>query len=121
MSSRKSKQDANNKPYSYQQLGAEVQNSKKSRVYVFGNADVQEDEVVEFEMSDVRSRKGGPKPTQKDEDEQLYYERELTEGDTLRSLSLQYGCPVNYLFFGRHNIDFEIRVTIQYRIIGNNF
>lgn len=94
MSSRKSKQDANNKPYSYQQLDAEVQNSKKSRVYVFGNADVQEDEVVEFEMSDVRSRKGGPKPTQKDEDEQLYYERELTEGDTLRSLSLQYGCPV---------------------------
>lgn len=99
MSSRKSRQDANNKPYSYQQLGAEVQNSKKSTVYVFGNADVQEDEVVEFEMSDVRSRKGGPKPTQKDEDEQLYYERELTEGDTLRSLSLQYGCPVIKVLF----------------------
>ncbi|XP_062620940.1 lysM and putative peptidoglycan-binding domain-containing protein 3-like [Saccostrea cucullata] len=94
MNSRKSRQNANNKPYSYQQLGAEVQNSKKSKVYVFGDADVQEDEIVEFEMSDVRSRKGGPKTISKEDDEQLYYEREITEGDTLRSLSLQYGCPV---------------------------
>lgn len=94
MNSRKSKQNANDKPYSYQQLGAEVQNTKKSRVYVFGDADVKEDEVVEFEMSDVRSRKGGTKPITRDDDEEIYYEREITEGDTLRSLSLQYGCPV---------------------------
>ncbi|KAK3098537.1 hypothetical protein FSP39_020421 [Pinctada imbricata] len=76
----------------YQYTGAQIQNTKKSKVYVFGNDEVCDDDVVEYEMSAVRSRKA---PRQVEEDEQpTYFERELSEGDTLRSISLQYGCQV---------------------------
>jgi len=74
--------------------GAQVQNVKKSRVYVFGDTDIQEDEVVEFEMSEVRSRKGPKLVDPKEKEQPLYFEREIAEGDSLQSLSIQYGCPV---------------------------
>ncbi|XP_069138584.1 lysM and putative peptidoglycan-binding domain-containing protein 3-like [Argopecten irradians] len=80
-----------NEEYSYS--GAQVQNVKKNRVYVFGDADVADDEVVEYEM-EMRSRKA-PKTVDPKEKEPIYFEREITEGDSLRSLALQYGCPVS--------------------------
>ena len=42
--------------YDYRSGGAQAQNVKSGRVYVFGDADVEEDEVgedVHFEMSEV--------------------------------------------------------------------
>ncbi|XP_045215419.2 lysM and putative peptidoglycan-binding domain-containing protein 3-like [Mercenaria mercenaria] len=79
--------------YEYTRLG-EVQNVKKSKVYVFGDDDVAEDDVVEFEMNSVRTRKGkGSHPVQK-EDTPSFVERRLTDDDTLQSVSLQYGCPI---------------------------
>lgn len=78
---------------------AQVQNVKKSRVYVFGDADMHDDDdVVEFEMGnipDIRSRKA-PKHIDPKEKEPIYFEREITEGDSLQSMSLQYGCQVFY-------------------------
>ncbi|XP_060068899.1 lysM and putative peptidoglycan-binding domain-containing protein 3-like [Ylistrum balloti] len=82
-----------NEDYVYS--GAQVQNVKKNRVYVFGDADVADDEVVEFEM-EMRSRKA-PRVVDPKEKEPIYFEREITEGDSLRSLALQYGCPVSEL------------------------
>lgn len=73
----------------------QVQNVKKSRVYVFGDADIQEDEIVEYEMSEVRSRKA-PKQIENEEKEPLYFDREIAEGDSLQGISLQYGCPVRF-------------------------
>lgn len=72
---------------------AQVQNVKKSNVYVFGDADVEEDEIVEYEMSEMRSRNQRSKK-KKEKEEPLYFDRQITEGDTLQSLSLQFGCPV---------------------------
>lgn len=82
--------------YQYTRLG-EVQNVKKSNVYVFGEDDLAEDDVVEFEMSNVRSRKdrGNVKVESDDSDSPEYVERKLTEDDTLQSVALQYQCPVS--------------------------
>lgn len=82
--------------YQYTRLG-EVQNVKKSNVYVFGEDDLAEDDVVEFEMSNVRSRKdrGNAKVESDDSDSPEYVERKLTEDDTLQSVALQYQCPVS--------------------------
>lgn len=75
------------------QQHAQVQNVKKSRVYVFGDADIEEDEIVEYEMSEMRSRSKAKKQMPK-KDEPLFFDRQITDGDTLQSLSLQFGCPV---------------------------
>lgn len=72
---------------------AQVQNVKKSRVYVFGDADIEEDEIVEYEMSEMRSRNKRRKQ-KKEKEEPLFFDRKISDGDTLQSLSLQFGCPV---------------------------
>lgn len=72
---------------------AQVQNVKKSRVYVFGDADIEEDEIVEYEMSEMRSRNKRRKQ-KKEKEKPLFFDRKITDGDTLQSLSLQFGCPV---------------------------
>ena len=88
----------NDKNVEYQRLGAQVQNLKKSNVYVFGDDDICEDEdVVEFEMEKIRSRRG-PKNHELPKDTgSLFVERKVAEGDTLQSLSLLYACPVSLL------------------------
>lgn len=79
----------------YQRLGAQVQNVKKSNVYIFGDDDICEDEdVVEFEMENIRSRKGQRNHELPKETETLFVKRNIEDGDTLQSLSLRYGCPV---------------------------
>ena len=80
----------------YQRLGAQIQNVKKSNVYVFGDDDICEDEdVVEFEMDSIRSRKRQKRLDPPKAPGSLFVERKVVEGDTLQSLSLQYGCPVS--------------------------
>lgn len=79
--------------YEYTRLG-EVQNVKKSNVYVFGEDDLVEDDVVEFEMSSVRSRREKRNQTTEIDNTPEYVERKLTEDDTLQSVALQYQCPV---------------------------
>lgn len=79
--------------YEYTRLG-EIQNVKKSKVYVFGDDDVAEEDVVEFEMDTVRTRKGKKAVNQSNCEIPSFVERRLTEDDTLQSVSLQYGCPV---------------------------
>lgn len=82
------------KNYQYTSLG-QVQNTKKGNVYVFGDDDVAEDEIVEFEMDTVRARKAKHQNKKQEEDCPSYIERRLTEDDTLQSVALQYGCPVS--------------------------
>lgn len=79
--------------YEYTRLG-EIQNVKKSKVYVFGDDDVAEDDVVEFEMNSVRTRRAKGSQSLPKQETPSYVERRLTEDDTLQSVSLQYGCPV---------------------------
>lgn len=87
----------NDKNFDYQRLGAQVQNVKKSNVYVFGDDGVYEDEdVVEFEMEKIRSRRGPRNEIPKDTGS-LFVERKVAEDDTLQSLSLLYGCPISEL------------------------
>lgn len=82
----------------YQRLGAQVQNVKKSNVFIFGDDDICEDEdVVEFEMENIRSRKAQRNHELPKESGSLFVERKIAEGDTLQSLSLLYGCPVSEL------------------------
>lgn len=82
----------------YQRLGAQVQNVKKSSVYIFGDDDICEDEdIVEFEMENIRSRKGLKNHELRKEPSSLFIERKIAEGDTLQSLSLLYSCPVSEL------------------------
>lgn len=83
--------------YEYKRLG-EIQNVKKSKVYVFGDDDIAEEDVVEFELNNVRTRKGKSSTPAAQEEGPSFVERRLTEDDTLQSISLQYGCPVRYLF-----------------------
>ncbi|XP_038071709.1 lysM and putative peptidoglycan-binding domain-containing protein 3-like [Patiria miniata] len=79
----------------------QVQNVPASRVYVFGNADVAEDELNadsqksqnSIEMSDLRPRSGKVKKKKKNL-EPVFIEREIESGDTLQIFSLQFGCPV---------------------------
>ncbi|KAL8602237.1 hypothetical protein ACOMHN_022750 [Nucella lapillus] len=83
----------------------QVQNVKAARVYVFGEDNLVEDdngETVEFEMPAIRARRGanegGVSSLQAaDEEEDVFYEKEIVEGETLQSLSLRYACPVSEL------------------------
>ncbi|KAL5005034.1 hypothetical protein ScPMuIL_018490 [Solemya velum] len=90
-----SRRHARPKSKDYIALKAEVQNSTSSRVYIFGDNDIQEEDVVEFELSEVRSRRAPPKEMElPGSREPIYFERQISEGDTLQSISLQYGCRV---------------------------
>ncbi|KAK7116083.1 lysM and putative peptidoglycan-binding domain-containing protein 3-like [Littorina saxatilis] len=82
----------------------QLQNVKAARVYVFGDGDLveDEDENVEFEMPEVRSRRGqagGPSSSLQPagEEDEVFYEKEIGEGETLQSLALKYSCPVSEL------------------------
>ena len=84
----------------------QVQNVANSRVYVFGNSDLAEDELNSvpssedfIEMSELRPRAGKVKNKKKNVDqrkeaEPIFIEREIESGDSLQIFSLQYGCPV---------------------------
>ncbi|XP_005100404.1 lysM and putative peptidoglycan-binding domain-containing protein 3 [Aplysia californica] len=80
--------------------GAQVQNVKAARVYVFGDDDIaEEEETVEFEM---RSRgKGSSTPgstTFIEETPQVqYFEKEIQDGETLQAIALKYACQVSEL------------------------
>ncbi len=80
---------------------ARVQNARTANVYVFGDADVEEEEIHDdsHEMSEVRPRgnarsqrreKEPPEVTEPD-----YIERSVAEGDTLQSVALKFGVPVS--------------------------
>ncbi|XP_022102994.1 lysM and putative peptidoglycan-binding domain-containing protein 3-like [Acanthaster planci] len=76
----------------------QVQNVPNSRVYVFGNADVAEDELNadsqnSIEMLELRPRSGKVKKKRKNV-EPVIIERDIESGDTLQIFSLQFGCPV---------------------------
>jgi hypothetical protein len=80
----------------------QVQNVKAARVYIFSNDDVYEDdesEKVEFEMPEIRSRRGQGHDTSANmapaEEEESFFEKEITDGETLQSLALKYACPVS--------------------------
>lgn len=82
----------------------QVQNVKAARVYVFSNDSVYEDdenEKVEFEMPEIRARRGqgqGDASTfAPAEEEESFFEKEISDGETLQSLSLKYACPVSKL------------------------
>ncbi|XP_046581503.1 lysM and putative peptidoglycan-binding domain-containing protein 3-like [Haliotis rubra] len=79
----------------------QIQNVKSSKVYVFGNdAVVQDDEEeYELEMSEIRSRRGISQPSREmvTESEPSFFDKELAEGDTLQKIALQYSCPVSEL------------------------
>ncbi|XP_077988850.1 lysM and putative peptidoglycan-binding domain-containing protein 3-like [Glandiceps talaboti] len=88
----------------YLSNSGQIQNVQNARVYVFGNADVDQDEVEEtaLEMSDLRPRGKDNirKKTQtivEEEQKPLYLERAVVEGDTLQSFALQYGVPISEL------------------------
>lgn len=94
----------------YSRLGAlssgdaQIQNVKSGKVYVFGDHDVaEEEEQIEYEMPEMRSRKGGPAngsttTTMIDETpaQEQYFETEILEGETLQALSLKYACHVSF-------------------------
>ncbi|XP_067664945.1 lysM and putative peptidoglycan-binding domain-containing protein 3-like [Haliotis asinina] len=80
----------------------QIQNVKSSRVYVFGNDAVfqdDEEEEYELEMSEIRSRRGMSQPSREmvTESEPSFFDKELAEGDTLQKIALQYSCPVSEL------------------------
>ncbi|KAK7496863.1 hypothetical protein BaRGS_00011843 [Batillaria attramentaria] len=80
----------------------QVQNVKAARVYVFGNDDVYEDdEQVEFEMPEMRARRGQQGAvgftSEAQQEGETYFEKEIGDGDTLQSIALKYSCPVSEL------------------------
>lgn len=81
----------------------QVQNVKASRVYVFGDGDIVEDDhagAAEFEMPEIRSRRGQNGAVSSNvsaEEEELFFEKEINDGETLQGLSLKYACPMSEL------------------------
>lgn len=78
----------------------QVQNVKAARVYIFGDDDIVEDDEndqTEFEMPEIRSRRGqqGIGSGGRLEEEKFYFEKEIVDGETLQSVSLKYACPVS--------------------------
>ena len=78
----------------------QVQNVKAARVYVFGDGDViDDDENVEFELPEIRSRRGqlgaDSISSYQNEEQEAFFEKEIGEGETLQSLALKYACPVS--------------------------
>ncbi|RUS87034.1 hypothetical protein EGW08_005187 [Elysia chlorotica] len=83
--------------------GAQVQNVKAARVYVFGDSNqVEDDENVEFEMPTIsmsrhRGTSAFAQEASIDEEQPTYFEREIGEGETLQAIALKYACPVSEL------------------------
>ncbi|KAK6180183.1 hypothetical protein SNE40_012378 [Patella caerulea] len=78
----------------------QVQNVKSARVYVFGESNVHEDELEngDVEMTSIRSRtKDKSSNSSQQNDEPIYFDREITDGDSLQSLSVQFSCPISEL------------------------
>ena len=96
---RRNKEDSDRTPLLPKDV--QVQNAKAAKVYVFGDADVAEEELQDdvHEMSELRPR-GKARVLQREveaqaEAEPHFVERNLTEGDTLQSISLKFGVPVS--------------------------
>lgn len=89
-----------------QSQDAQIQGVPNARVYVFGNADCTEDEINDDEgvdMPELRARGAARKQfhdtiVEREADPE-YFERPITEEDTLQSLALKYGCPVRIFIF----------------------
>ena len=78
---------------------AQIQNTKSARVYVFGDEDVDEDEVYneELELPTMRSRgktSPGESEKKKESAQMEILERPILDGDTLQSIALKYRVPV---------------------------
>ena len=86
------------------EIPAQVQNVKDARVYVFGESDVAEEEVNNDETLSLRDRGKKKKQTPKEESSEVLVDREISEGDTLRSLALKYGCPVSTNMFSAMSV-----------------
>ncbi|ELU10720.1 hypothetical protein CAPTEDRAFT_203664 [Capitella teleta] len=92
---------------------AQVQNVPSARVYVFGDVDVEDEEINndEMEMPSMRSR-GHPKKAHKEsmEPQTEIFERTIAEGDTLQSIALKYSvqdaCLETNLLFKRGSRNF---------------
>ena len=86
------------------QWPGQVQNVKSAKVYVFGEGDVdlvEDEEVVEFEMSQLPARRAGKSKRKRkkstnasDASQPLIFERKVEEGDTLQNVAVKYGCQV---------------------------
>ena len=82
--------------------GAEVQNEKAASVYIFGDADVTEDEIntdsdaAEMHELRPRGRTGKKYGEGRIQPEIDYFERPVGKDDTLQSMALKYGCQVWY-------------------------
>ncbi|KAI8789610.1 lysM and putative peptidoglycan-binding domain-containing protein 3 [Biomphalaria glabrata] len=75
--------------------GTKLKNIKAARVYVFGDSNINDDddENVEFEM---RSRhKKGLNIVADKERAPEYFEKEISEGETLQAIALKYACQVS--------------------------
>ena len=78
----------------------QVQNKKSARVYVFGNGDIDDEDVLyeSSELSEVRSRGKARQEIndarRQEPQEESFIERDVCEGDTLQSIALKYGCRV---------------------------
>lgn len=81
----------------------QVQNKKSGRVYVFGDGDLDEEEILyeASELSEVRTR-GKARHNQnearrQEPQEESFIERDVCEGETLQSIALKYGCRTSEL------------------------
>jgi LysM repeat protein len=79
----------------------QAQNVKTARVYVFGQADIDDDNSLSdngMEMSELRPRGAtGRRSSQNNNtsrEKEDVFEMEINDGDTLQSIALQYGCQV---------------------------
>ena len=96
---------------------AQVQNKKSARVYVFGDANVAEDEIADdHELSELRPR--GKARTQRREIEAIeaaepqYLERPIAEGDTLQSIALKFGVQVSFQWCQREASQYPVKFSV---------
>ncbi|XP_064648787.1 lysM and putative peptidoglycan-binding domain-containing protein 3-like [Lineus longissimus] len=95
------------------QTDIQAQNVKTARVYVFGQADMDDEEHLGdnangMEMSELRPRgaaagsgsagkRRNNNSTSANRDKEEFLEKDIADGDTLQSVALQYGCQVSEL------------------------
>ena len=88
---------------------AQVQNAKSSTIYVFGDADITEEEINTddaVEMQELRQRGGARSSSaqthasgkSETNAEPTYLECKICENDTLQSIALKYGCKVYFRY-----------------------
>ena len=87
--------------------GPQVQNVKTARVYIFGDADLDEEELIndDLETYELRSRgksrdsrlKPNAKPISENgrESPLVSIERPILEGETLQKIAVKYCCEVS--------------------------